>query len=122
MSGDTIIMPDSSGFVANRTTLFSHEELARLLDPRSIAVVGASETPGSFGGRTITNILARFGGTVYPVNPRSGEVFGRRCYASLGDLPEVPDCVVLAVGRELVLPLVESCAEMGVGGVIVFAS
>jgi hypothetical protein len=58
------------GYIPNRTRLFGRPELHRLIAPQSVAVVGASETPGSFGARTLDNIRIGYGGKIYPINPR----------------------------------------------------
>ena len=65
---------------------YTRAELARLIAPRSIAVVGASPRAGSFGMRTLEN-LAHYGGAVYPVNAKYERVGERACYASLAALP-----------------------------------
>lgn len=74
--------------------------LQALLNARSVAVVGASDKPGSFGGQIIKN-LVDFGypGHIYGVHPRLKELFGQRCYPRLSDLPTPPDCVALAVAN-----------------------
>ena len=60
-----------------------------LLAPRSVAVVGATERPGSYGDTVIRNLgEAGFAGPVFPVNPGRERVHGRRCFPSLLDLPE----------------------------------
>ena len=101
--------------------VYGRKELGRLLEPQSIAIVGISANVGSFGQRTLVN-LAHYRGRIYGVNPKYDEVHGLKCYPSLAALPEVPDCVALAVPREAVEPLVEQCAAIGAGGVIIFAS
>jgi acyl-CoA synthetase (NDP forming) len=95
--------------------------MRRCLEPGSIAVVGASGKPGSFGAATVAN-LDRYQGRLYLVNPRHERIGERVCFASLAALPEVPDCVVSAVPREGTLALVEECAQLGVGAAVVFAS
>lgn len=93
----------------------------RLFEPRSIALVGASARDGSIGQLTLRN-LHLFSGRIHLVNakyPRVGETI---CHASLTDLPEVPDCVIVAVGREGVQDVLAECAALGVGGVVIFAS
>jgi acyl-CoA synthetase (NDP forming) len=102
--------------------LLGRAELSRLIAPASVAIVGASATPGAFGNSTLRNIGDAFTGTVYPINPKHPEILGRRTYASIGDLPEVPDCVVLAIPRDHVLPTLRDCAQLGVGGAVVFSS
>lgn len=95
--------------------------VGRLLAPRSVAIIGASDRPGSFGQRTQEN-LSRFTGELYLINPRRQEIGGVRCYASLADLPDTPDCAIIATPRDTVEPLVGACADAGVGGCVVYAS
>jgi len=111
--------PSSHGLPAR--PLYRHADLTRLISPRCIAVVGASIRPGSFGLRTLDN-LRGFDGCLYPVNPNYDEVAGMPCYASLGALPQAPDCVVLAVNRDLVEQAVLDSVRAGAGGVIVYAA
>ncbi|MBM3555954.1 MAG: CoA-binding protein, partial [Alphaproteobacteria bacterium] len=101
--------------------VYTARELGRMFRPRSVAVVGASPTPGNFGQRTIDN-LRHFAGPVYAVNPKYDRVGDKPCFASLADLPEAPDCVVLTVPRMGVEPLVEEAAAIGAGGIVVYAS
>ncbi|MGH3101608.1 MAG: CoA-binding protein, partial [Thermoleophilia bacterium] len=70
----------------------------RLLNPSSVAVVGASERPETYSSETLLN-LARLGfeGEVWGVNPRRSSVHGRPCVPSLSDLPSAPDAVVVAI-------------------------
>ncbi len=101
--------------------LYNHRDLDRLINPKTIAVVGASETRGSFGERTLTNLSA-FKGNVYAVNPKYKELLGRPCVPSLAELPEVPDCVILCVARPMVEGMIEAAGAIGAGGAIVYAS
>ncbi len=56
--------------------------------PRSVAVIGATETPGSVGRTVLANLLATsFGGVVHPVNPRRDTVLGLKAYPAIGDVP-----------------------------------
>lgn len=101
---------------------YGRKELGRMVAPRSIAVVGASNTPGSFGLRTLENIGTRFPGKLYAVNPRYKDVMGFPCYPSIEDVPEVPDCVIVAVPGEHVEGIIERCAALGAGGVILYSA
>jgi acyl-CoA synthetase (NDP forming) len=101
--------------------LYSRADLSRLIDPKSMAIIGVSADPGGFGSRTLTN-LGGFGGRVYAINPKYDALHGVKCHASLAALPEVPDCVVIALPRESVEAAVEECAALGVGGVVIYAS
>jgi acetate---CoA ligase (ADP-forming) len=101
--------------------LYNATDLKRLIDPNVVAVVGASETRGSFGERTLSNMSA-FSGKVFAVNPKYQTLLGRPCVPSLADMPERPDCVVLCVARQMVESMIEAAAAAGAGGVVVYAS
>ena len=85
-----------------------------LFDPESVAVVGAS--PDSFySGNLVENLLDYgFDGTLYPVNPGRDEVWGRRCYDDIGDVPEAVDLAVVSVPREYVVDVVTTAGQRGV--------
>ena len=102
-------------------TLYHHDDLHRLINPKVVAVVGASETRGSFGERTLSN-MAGFTGKVFAINPKYQSLLGRPCVPSLADMPESPDCVVLCVARPMVEGMIEAAAAVKAGGVIVYAS
>ncbi len=96
--------------------------IERLLRPRSVAIVGASPSPGSLGAGVMAN-LGRFGfkGDVFLVNQNRREIDGRPCLASAQDLPMGVDCAVLAIPRAGIRDAVIACAGRNVGGVIVFS-
>ena len=100
---------------------YRHADLTRLLNPASIAVIGASQRASSFGERVLHN-LKTYNGRFYPVNARYETISGLKCYASVRDLPEAVDCAVICAAREAVEDIVRDCATAGVGGVIIFAS
>jgi len=102
-------------------SLYAPHELRRLIEPRVVAIVGASETPGSFGERTLSN-MAEFEGDIFAVNPKYKTLLGRPCVPTLADLPTAPDCVVLCVGRTMVADMIKSAAAVRAGGVIIYAS
>src|SRR6188472_2138658 len=82
----------------------------RLLRPRSVAIVGASAKPGSLGEAVLRNLeQAQFGGELFLVNPKAGEIRGRACLASVEDLPRGVDCAVLAIPRAGVIDAVTAC-------------
>lgn len=101
--------------------VYRHADLQRVLNPRSIAIVGASSRAGAFGARSLDN-LRDYTGKLYLVNARYKDIDGRRCYASINQLPEPPDCVLIATPQEHVEGIVTECAAYGAGGVIIFAS
>ncbi|WP_424530904.1 acetate--CoA ligase family protein [Sphaerisporangium viridialbum] len=98
-------------------------KLTRLLAPESVAVVGASTRPGSYGNLAVANLVAAgFPGPVFGVHPTAGEVHGVRCYPRIRDLPVVPDAVVIATPAATVPALVAEAGEHGCGGAVVFAA
>jgi predicted CoA-binding protein len=91
--------------------------------PRSVAVVGASATPGSVGSILIRNLLENpFGGVVYPVNPKRHAVHGVLCYPDLGALPEAVDLAVIATPAPTVPGLIEGCVRRGIPAAIVISA
>jgi acetate---CoA ligase (ADP-forming) len=104
-----------------RTGVYSRDQLRRLLHPQSIAVIGASTRPGSFGERVLFN-MKHYAGRSYPVNARYQTIAEQTCYPNVRDLPEVPDCAVITAAREAVEEIILDCAKAGVGGAIIFAS
>ena len=97
--------------------------LKAALDPRSVAVIGASENPNKVGGRPV-HYLDKFGfkGKIFPINPSRTEVQGHKCYPRLADLPEAPDMAIIAVAGDNAIGTVEDCAAHGVKVAVVMAS
>lgn len=106
--------------MANRGA-YRHADLARLLNPQSVAIVGASPRPGSFGLRVFNN-MKYYTGRLYQINPRYEEIAGAPCFPTLEALPEVPDCIVVVSPADSVEPTVAEAIRLGIGGVIVFAA
>src|SRR5262245_23141368 len=91
--------------------------------PGSVAVIGASATPGSVGSILIRNLLANpFGGVVYPVNPKRRAVHGVYCYPDLAHLPEVVDLAVIATPAAAVPATVRDCVARGVKAAIIISA
>lgn len=101
--------------------VYQRAELVRLLSPKSVAIVGATTNPAAFATATSDN-LRNFDGHVHLVNAKYDMIGDRPCYPSIAALPEVPDCVVITIGRDGVQATVEECAAAGVGGVVIYAS
>lgn len=96
--------------------------ISRLLRPRSIAIVGASATPGSLGAGVLANLdRFRFAGPLHLVNPRYDRIGERPCVHSIAELPDGIDCAVLAIPQARVVDAVRACAGKGMGGVIVLS-
>jgi acetyltransferase len=89
--------------------------------PRSVAVIGASERPGSIGRALVENVAA-FPGDVFAVNPRHDRVMERRAYASIAAVPSVPDLAIVATPAMTVPAIVDELAKRGVRGAVVVSS
>jgi len=99
------------------------EWLTPLLEPRSIAIVGASERQGSFGRSTLEQTQASgFKGPIYPVNPRQAEILGLKSYPSVADLPEPADLVVLAIANSILEEQLRASIQAGCRSATIFAS
>ena len=98
-------------------------DISKLLRPRAVAVVGASEKSG-FGGDTCRNILENQTDTshVYPVNPKKETVFGKKCYPTLADLPEEIDLVILCTSQKTIVDFLKQAKAKGAGAAVVYAS
>jgi acetate---CoA ligase (ADP-forming) len=91
--------------------------------PKSIAVIGASRTPGTVGYEIIDNLLTSgFTGAVYPVNPSAVSVHSIHAYASVADVPGAVDLAVITVPKERALAAARSCAEKGVRALVVITA
>lgn len=101
--------------------LHAPAQLRRLLAPRHVALVGASHNAASFASRTLEN-LKDFDGTVHLVNAKYARIGDAPCHPSLAALPVVPDCVIAAIPRDAVAPVVEEAVTVGAGGVLLYAS
>lgn len=93
------------------------------LNPRSIAIIGASEHVNKVGGRPLA-YLQRFGfsGRIYPINPNRTSVQGLPAYADISMVPEAPDLAIIATPAHTVMAAVDSCAAAGVKVTLVMAS
>ena len=99
------------------------QPLDAIFDPRSVAVLGASERPEHLGRIALRNLIGTsFGGTVYPVTPHRKSVFGIRTYRRLKDVPEPVDLALIATPADSVPDAVAECASAGVRGAIVTTS
>lgn len=96
------------------------DNLSRLLNPRSIAVVGASADPAKAGSQALRS-LAGFPGRLVAVHPRETEIQGVPCYPNLAALPEAVDLAVLAIPAQHCLQAAKDAAARGVGGIFIIS-
>ncbi|MGH2869816.1 MAG: acetate--CoA ligase family protein [Solirubrobacteraceae bacterium] len=98
-------------------------DLGRLMAPTSIAVVGATDRPGSYAGEALLNIAAvGFEGTVWGVNPRREDVLGHPCVPSVTELPVAVDALVVAIPAAGVAEVIEQAGARGCGGAVVLSA
>lgn len=91
-----------------------------LLNAKSLAVVGASPDPTKYGYLTLDNIMqGGFKGDIYPINPKSSEILGLKAYASLQDLPKVPEMIVVLVPAKAVAGVLDEAGKLGVQSAII---
>lgn len=97
--------------------------IQKLMEPRSIAVIGASTDPKKTAGRPIAYLQKHhFKGKIYPVNPRVEEIAGLKCYPDIGSLPETPDVAIIMVGTDKALSAVQELSQRGTPAAIVLTS
>ena len=95
----------------------------RLLQPRSIALVGASATPGSLGESVLLNLEnAHYTGELYLINPKRPVIHGTQALGSIEELPKGVDCAVLAIPGHAVVETARACAAKGVGSLVIFSA
>ena len=95
----------------------------RMLNPRSIAVVGASTKSGGYGNRLLNAVLkAKDRVKIYPVNPNHKTIAGIKSYKSVADLPEAPDLVGIVVPDKKVLEVLKQCHEKKAGAAVIISA
>src|SRR5436190_21712624 len=102
---------------------FTNQRIDRLLRPKSVAVVGASDRTGALGATLLNNLVQHeFHGDIYPVNPKRDELLGLKVYHTVEELPEGVDCAVLAIPRAFVLDTVRQLAARKCGAVVIYSA
>ncbi len=95
----------------------------KLLNPKSIAVIGASREKGKLGRLIFDNIInGGFQGPIYPVNPKSKEIGGKKCHKSVLDIKKDIDLAIVVIPSKFVKQIVKECIEKGIGGVVIISS
>ena len=87
--------------------------------PASVAIVGASSTPGKIGYEILANVLASHTGDVFPVNPNAREILGKPSYPTLLDIEKPVDLAILVVPPDAAHQVILQCAEKGVKSVVI---
>ncbi len=91
--------------------------------PKNVAMLGATENPGSVGRTTLWNLISSpFGGAVFPVNPKRESVLGIKAYKSVREIPAEIDLAVIAINSKLIPGLVKECGEVGCKAAVVISA
>lgn len=100
-----------------------NERLNIFLNPKSVAVIGATERPGSWGSFIMEGLLSRpYPGRIYPVNRQGGQVFGLPAFKEVKELPESPDLAIFTIPEESVEQTIRECGEKGVKGITIITA
>ncbi len=99
------------------------QPLGAIFSPETVAVIGASDSPGSVGHTLLWNLISNpFGGTVYPVNPKHHSVMGVKAYPNIGEVPDSVDLAVIATPAPTVPGIIKECVAAGVKGAIIVSA
>jgi len=97
--------------------------LEPILQPKSLAVIGASREPEKVGHRVLKNIVeGGFSGRIYPVNPNAEEILGLKCFKSVGEIPDEVDLAIISVPAKIVPSVAEECGKKGIKGLVVISA
>ncbi len=119
-----IIVDEAAAATVKR---FTHDEIlasmTRIMKPNAVAVIGASNEEGKIGNSVMKNLInGGYRGEIYPINPKSDQVMGKKAYKSIKDVSGDVDVAVFAVPAKFVAGALEECGEKGVAGAILIPS
>ena len=108
---------------AHNLANYRRRPLDIIFDPKTVAIIGATDRPGSVGRTLLWNLISNpFGGTVFPVNPNRDNVLGIKAYQDITAIPEAIDLAVIATPAHTVPSLIRQCATAAVKGVIILSA
>ena len=97
--------------------------MKRIMQPKSLAVIGASSEEGKIGNSVMKNLInGGYKGNIYPVHPKAEEIMGYKAYKSIKDVPGEVDTAVFAIPAKLVAAALIECGEKGVAGAVLIPS
>ena len=106
-----------------KKAVFCYNKKMAFLNPSSVAVIGASAQEGKVGHDILKNLLTQgYAGEVFPVNPKGGEILGKKAYPSVKDVPSVPDLAVIVIPAVAVPGALRECGEKGVKNVVIISA
>jgi acyl-CoA synthetase (NDP forming) len=99
------------------------EAMEAIFNPRSVAVIGASDNPGKLGSHVMKSLIqGGYPGRIYPINPGKDEILGIKTYPSLLQVPEEIDLSIIVLPAELVPKTIKECKEKGVKGIVLITA
>ena len=102
---------------------YGRQPLDGIFAPKSVAVIGATETPGSVGRTIVWNLLSStFGGTIYPVNPKRSSILGIKAYPTLSAVPELVDLIVVVTPARTIPDIIKEAIDIGVKSAIIISA
>ena len=94
-----------------------------IFNPRSVAVIGASDNPGKLGSHVMKSLTqGRYPGRIYPINPGKDEILGIKAYSSLSHVPDDVDLSIIVLPAEQVPKIITECKEKGVKGIVLITA
>ncbi len=101
----------------------NNSHLDFLFRPKSVAVIGASATPGKIGYSVMANLIeGKYEGKIYPINNKLDNILGIKCHASILDVQEPVDIAVITVPAKICVPITEECGKKGVKALVIITS
>jgi len=101
----------------------ANEGLNAIFAPNNVALIGATDKPGSVGRTLLRNLIDNpFGGAVFPVNPNRSSVLGIRAYPSVSAVPDKVDLAVVVTPARFVPGVIKECADLGIPGAIIISA
>ncbi len=118
------LLPDVPKFDPVHDVLhYERQALDSIFAPKNVALIGATENPGSVGRTVLWNMISNpFGGTVFPVNPKRSSVLGIKAYPNMASVPERVELAVITTPAPTIPDLIAECVEAGVKGAIVISA
>jgi len=118
---DSLVTP---GFDPAHDVLhYERQPLDSIFAPKSVAVIGATETVGSVGRTIVWNLISSsFGGTIYPVNPKRPSVLGIKAYPNLSSIPELVELIVVVTPAPTVPAIIKEAVDIGVKSAIIISA
>jgi acetyltransferase len=102
---------------------YESQALDAIFTPKNVAVIGATENPGSVGRTLLWNLISSpFGGAVFPVNPKRASVLGIKAYPTVSDISEAIDLAVITTPAKTVPGIIKECVERGIKGAIIISA